>query len=154
MLQGPNDRAQELTSETLKSYSRSTQAAQGFEERCVREYSLGDTSSRQGVSSVILSTSGAPWRLPEITGGDCAKTCVSTIAPRSFVSWGCSSWGTSGLNREHSHVPFQGSHDSHLCFENFKGFWTLEIITGVLHFAEQSRELPVQLYFSSVVRVK
>lgn len=133
MLQGLNDRAQELTTDHPEvSYSEHTGSTGAQGTVCQKEsILLGTPAAGRVWADVILSTSGTPWRLPEITGGDCAKTCVSAIAPRSFVSWGCSSLGTSGLNREHSHIPFQGSHDSHLCFEIFKGFWTLEIITGV-----------------------
>lgn len=91
-----------------------------------REHSLGDTSSRQDMRRRV---SEHKWGSLETPQKSLEETWVSTIAPWSFVLLGCSSLGTSRLNREHSFIPFQGSHDSYLCFE-IQRIWTLEIITG------------------------
>lgn len=72
---------------------------------------------------------------------------------RSFLP-ACCSLGPSGLNSEGFHIPFQGNRDAHPSSEKFKGFGALEIITRVLHFAEQAGELHKQLYFSLTIRVR
>lgn len=70
-----------------------------------------------------------PQRLPEVTGGDCSSFKFP-VTSQSFVLSGCCSLGTSGLNREGSHISFQGNHDVHLCSEKFKDFGLLKSSQG------------------------
>lgn len=151
-----DDQIQELTRD--HTCHLRTQAAPFFKERCAKQSAFSqrtravETGHEQTCKS--LSTWGTPRNSQESLGETVLKLWVSTVTSQSFVLSGCCSLGTSVLNKEGSHVSFQGNRDAHLCSETFKAFWSLDIITGVLHFAEQARELPKQLYISLTVRVK